>query len=46
MIHAIGIYKRSDEEYLAQMREKRVTYLRRIEKLEVQLERKEYSKNS
>src|SRR6266852_1145126 len=37
MIHAIGINRLSDEEYLAQMREKRTACLRRIEKLEAQL---------
>jgi hypothetical protein len=46
MIHGIGINRLSDEEYLAQMREKRATYLRRIEKLEAQLEEDKSSKNS
>jgi hypothetical protein len=46
MIHAIGINRLSDEEYLAQMKEKRAAYLRRIEKLEVQLEEDKSSKNS
>ena len=36
MIHAIGIKRLSDEEYLAQMREKRAAYLQRLEKLETQ----------
>lgn len=46
IIHVIGINKLSDEEYLAQMREKRAAYLRRIEKLEVQLEEDKSSKKS
>lgn len=46
MIHAIGINKLSDEEYLAQMREERAAYLRRIAKLEEQLEEDKNSKNS
>lgn len=46
MIHGIGISRLSDEEYLAQMREKRAACLRRIEKLEAQLEEDKSSKNS
>jgi hypothetical protein len=46
VIHVIGINKLSDEEYLAQMREKRAAYLLRIEKLEAQLEEDMSSKNS
>jgi hypothetical protein len=46
MIHVIGINKLSDEEYLAQMREKRAACLRRIEKLEAQLKGDVSSKNS
>jgi hypothetical protein len=46
MIRAIGINKLSDEEYLAQMREERAAYLRRIAKLEEQLEEDKNSKNS
>jgi hypothetical protein len=46
MIHVIGINKLSDEEYLAQMTEKRAAYLRRIEVLEAQLEGDKSSKNS
>jgi len=46
MIHAIGINRLSDEEYLAQMRENRAAYLRRIEKLEAQLEEDASSKKS
>jgi hypothetical protein len=38
LIHAIGLKKLSDEEYLAQMREERATYIRRIAELEAQLE--------
>jgi hypothetical protein len=38
MIHAIGINRLSDEEYLTQMREERAAHLRRIAKLEAQLE--------
>jgi len=40
MIHALGLKKLSDEEYIAQMKEKRAAYLRRIAKLEAQLEDK------
>jgi len=40
MISAIGLNKLSDEEYLAQMREERAVYLRRIAELEAQLEEK------
>jgi hypothetical protein len=46
MIHAIGITRLSDKEYLAQMREKRAAYLQRIEKLEAQLEEDKSSKIS
>jgi hypothetical protein len=46
MIHAIGINKLSDEEYLTQMREERAAYLRRIAKLEAQLEEDKNLKNS
>ena len=46
MIHAIGINRLSDEEYLAQMREKRAAYLRMIEKLEAQLKEDKSSKKS
>lgn len=46
VIHAIGINRLSDEEYLAQMREERAAYLRRIAKLEAQLEEEKNSKNS
>lgn len=46
MIHGIGINRLSDEEYLAQMREKRAACLRRIEQLEAQLEEDKSSKNS
>jgi hypothetical protein len=45
IIHVIGINKLSDEEYLTQMREKRAAYLRRIAKLESQLEEDKNSKN-
>jgi hypothetical protein len=38
IIHAIGINRLSDEEYLTQMREERAAHLRRIAKLEAQLE--------
>lgn len=44
MIHVIGINRLSDEEYLAQMKEKRAAHLRRIEKLEAQLEEDKPSK--
>jgi len=46
VIHAIGINRLSDEEYLAQMKKKRAAYLRRIEKLEAQLGEDKPSKNS
>jgi len=46
MIHAIGINRLSDEEYLSQMREERAAHLRRIAKLEAQLEEDKNSKNS
>jgi hypothetical protein len=46
MIYAIGITRLSDEEYLAQMTEKRAACLRRIEKLEAQLEEDKSSKKS
>jgi hypothetical protein len=46
MIHAIGINKLSDEEYLTKMREDRAAYLRRIAELEAQLEEDKNSKNS
>ena len=39
VIHAIGINRLSEEEYLAQMKERRAEHLRRIEKLEAQLEK-------
>jgi hypothetical protein len=45
MIHAVGFNKLSDEEYLVQMKEKRATYLRRIAKLEAQLEEEKNSKH-
>jgi hypothetical protein len=45
MIHVIGVNKLSDEEYVAQMREKRAAYLQRIEKLEARLEEDKSSKN-
>lgn len=38
MIHAIGLKRVSDEEYLAQMREERATYLQRIAELEAKLQ--------
>ncbi|KAI9509338.1 hypothetical protein F5148DRAFT_1188022 [Russula earlei] len=38
MTHGIGLKRLSDEEYLAQMKEERAAYLRRIAKLEAQLE--------
>jgi hypothetical protein len=38
MIHAIGISRLSDEEYLTKMRRERAAYLRRIAELEAQLE--------
>lgn len=38
LIHAVGLKKLSDEEYLAQMREERAAYIRRIAELEAQLE--------
>jgi len=44
MIHVIGINRLSDEEYLAQMREERAGYLRRIAKLEARSEEDESSK--
>ncbi len=46
MIRFIGINKLSDEEYLAKMREERAAYLRRIAKLEAQLEEDKSSKKS
>ena len=46
MVHAIGVNKLSDEEYLAKMREDRAAYLRRIAKLETQLEEDSNSKDS
>jgi hypothetical protein len=45
MIHAIGLKRLSDEEYLAQMREKRAAYLRRIASLEAELEEEKNSKH-
>jgi hypothetical protein len=45
MIHAIGLNRLSDEEYLARLREKRATYLRRIANLEAQLEEEKNSKH-
>ncbi|KAH9966623.1 hypothetical protein BC827DRAFT_684090 [Russula dissimulans] len=36
MMHAVGLKKLSDEEYIAQMKEERAMYLRRIAKLEAQ----------
>lgn len=41
MISAIGLNRLSDEDYLAQMREERAAYLRRIAELEAQLEEKD-----
>jgi hypothetical protein len=38
MIHVIGLNRLSDEEYLAQLREERAAYLRRIAHLEARLE--------
>ncbi|KAI9466163.1 hypothetical protein BJY52DRAFT_329801 [Lactarius psammicola] len=38
MIHAIGLKRVSDEEYLAQMREERAKYLQRIAELEAKLQ--------
>ncbi|KAH9063480.1 hypothetical protein EDB87DRAFT_1603957 [Lactarius vividus] len=38
MIHAIGLKKVSDEEYLAQMRAERATYLQKIAELEAKLQ--------
>jgi BMFP domain-containing protein YqiC len=38
MVSAIGFNRLSDEEYLAQLREERAAYLRRIAELEAQLE--------
>jgi hypothetical protein len=46
VIHAIGINRLSDEEYLTQMREERAAYLRRIAGLEAQLEEDRNTKNS
>ena len=46
VIHVMGINRLSDEEYLAQMRERRAAYLLRIEKLEAQLADDTSSKNS
>ena len=45
MINAIGLNRLSDEEYLAQMREERAVYLRRIAELEAQLEEEKNSKH-
>lgn len=45
MINAIGLNRLSDEEYLAQMREERAVYLRRIAELETQLEEEKNSKH-
>ena len=45
MIHAIGLTRLSDEEYLSQLREKRAAYLRRIANLEAQLEEEKDSKH-
>lgn len=44
MIHAIGFNRLSDEEYLAQLREKRAAYLQRIANLEAQLEEEKNAK--
>ncbi|KAI0256652.1 hypothetical protein BJV78DRAFT_1117210, partial [Lactifluus subvellereus] len=38
LIHAAGLKRLSDEEYLTQMREKRAAYLQRIAELEAQVE--------
>jgi hypothetical protein len=38
MVQAIGFKKLADEEYLAQMREKRATHLQRIAELEAELQ--------
>ncbi|KAI0005989.1 hypothetical protein BJV74DRAFT_801332 [Russula compacta] len=46
MIHAIGFNKLSDEEYLAQIKEERAAHLRRIAKLEAQLQKDRDSKHS
>jgi BMFP domain-containing protein YqiC len=46
MINAIGLNKLSDEEYLAQVREKRAAYLQRIAELEARLEEEKNSKHS
>lgn len=46
IIRGIGINRLSDEEYLAQMREKRAVCLRRIEELEAQSEEDKSSKIS
>lgn len=45
MIHVIGFNRLSDEEYLAQLREKRAAYLRRIANLEAQLEEEKNPKH-
>jgi len=45
MILAIGLKRLSDEEYLAQMREERAAYLRRIASLEAGLEEEKHSKH-
>lgn len=45
MIHAIGFNKLSDEEYLVQMKEERAVHLRRIAKLETQLQKDRDSKH-
>jgi len=45
MISAIGLNRLSDEEYLAQMREERAAYLRRIASLEAGLEEEKHSKH-
>jgi hypothetical protein len=37
MVHAIGLKRVSDEEYLAQMKEERARHLRRIAELEAKL---------
>jgi hypothetical protein len=45
VIFAIGMNRLSDEEYITQLREERAAYLRRIAKLEAQLEEDKKSKN-
>jgi len=45
MIHAFGLKRLSDEDYLAKMKEERAAYLRRIAKLEAQLEEEKNSEH-